>query len=234
MLAGKGATISTPLSTLGKQILNAKTCMEGMQKEGIAEIAVRSLIKVLDSYDRVVNHGWKIQLEEVSGRKQIARQWMERVYFVLLSGISQNLNSREEEMEMPPPTDALSVLTIHKAKGLEFPVVAVVVDKVNQAFPDAAHHLEEDVLPFRQDFENDIERVLGGTKEERALQDIVRRHYVAYSRAQWILLLLVPDQYMETSPPAIGLGKDAEWFRNHVQEYPPRKGVKGATQDALW
>src|SRR5258708_5391773 len=123
-------------------------------------------------------------------------------------------------METLPPTDALAVLTIHRAKGLEFPVVAVVVDKRNRAYAEEAHHLEQDVLPFRQDFDKDIELVLGGTKEERALQDIVRRHYVAYSRAQWILLLLILDDYVESSPPAIGLGTDAEWFRSHVQEYP--------------
>ena len=140
--------------------------MDAIQNEKFAEMAVHSLIKTLDSYDRVVNHGWKIQLEEVQGRKRVAKQWMERIYYVLLSGIDQELNRREEEMEVPPSSDALAVLTIHKSKGLEFPVVAVVVDKKNRAHPEEGHHLEQDVLPFRRDPELDPVLVLGGMKEE--------------------------------------------------------------------
>ena len=63
---------------------------------------------------------------------------------------------------------------------------------------------------------------LGGTDEERAVQDLVRLHYVAYSRAQVLLLLLIVDEHLKDSPPALGLGADAEWFGQRIEVWPPR------------
>ena len=123
--------------------------------------------------------------------------------------------------------DAMTVLTIHKAKGLEFPVVAVVVDKQNSATSDSVHRLEQDVLPFRQDLvrEKDLTPtfLLGGDAEARAVQDIVRLHYVAYSRAKSVLLFLILDEHLEAEPPALGIGADAAWFRQQVEVWPPQQ-----------
>jgi len=227
LLTHEDAARQMSLTTLALRILNAQPCIEAIQQDKTAEMAAHTLIQTLDSYDRIVEHGYRIALEESQGKKRVAKWWMERIYRILVEGVQNEQLERGEETLAPPPTDAMSVLTIHRAKGLEFPVVAVVVDERNCGHPGAAHRLEQDVLPFRQDlaFEKDPTPtlILGGDEEARAVQDLVRLHYVAYSRAQSLLLLLVPDGLLKSSPPAIGLGTDAAWFRQQAEEWPPRQ-----------
>lgn len=54
------------------------------------------------------------------------------------------------------------------------------------------------------------------------------------SRAQVLLLLLIVDEHLKDSPPALGLGTDAEWFGKLVEVWPPhqqktRKAKSGAS-----
>ena len=215
------------LTILAQRILNAQPCIDLIENDPASEQAAHSLIQTLDSYDRVVRHGWTIQMEEVQGGKRVKKEWMQQVYSVLVEGIQQEHLERGENMRETFHPDAMTVLTIHKAKGLEFPVVAVVVDKQNSATSDSVHRLEQDVLPFRQDLvrEKDLTPtfLLGGDAEARAVQDIVRLHYVAYSRAKSVLLFLILDEHLEAEPPALGIGADAAWFRQQVEVWPPQQ-----------
>jgi DNA helicase-2/ATP-dependent DNA helicase PcrA len=231
LLTHEDAARQMSLTTLALRILNAQPCIEAIQKDKAAEMAANTLIQTLDSYDRIVEHGYRIKLEDSLGKKRVAKWWMERIYRILVEGVQNEQLERGEETVTLPPTDAMPVLTIHRAKGLEFPVVAVVVEKDNSGHPGSSHRLEQDVLPFRQDLPlvEDPTLLLGGDDEARAVQDVVRLHYVAYSRAQSILLLLVPDGHLK-SPPAIGLGTDAAWFQQQVEAWPARKQKKGAVQ----
>ena len=119
------------------------------------------------------------------------------------------------------------MLTIHGSKGLEFPVVAVVVDDDNTGTPDNVHRLERAVMPFRRDLPDntDPSEILGGSDDARAVQDVIRLHYVAFSRAQEILLLLVPDQHLE-EPCALGVGPTEEWFRQQIKGAWPIRSTK--------
>ena len=194
LLTQKDVAHQMSLTTLAQRILNAQPCIEVIQKENVAESAAHTLIQTLDSYDRIVQHGYGIPLEEIQGKMRVKKWWMEQVYRILVEGVQQEQLERGEETLAPLSADAMPVLTIHRAKGLEFPVVAVVVDKGNRGHPSASHRLEQDVFPFRKGLilEKDTSPtfILGGDKEARAVQDLVRLHYVAYSRAQSVLLLL--------------------------------------------
>src|SRR5260370_30668028 len=96
------------------------------------------LIQTLDAYDRIVEHGYHIPLEDVpggAGKKRVAAWWMQRLYHVLVEGIQQEHLARGEERLPRLPTNALSLLTIARAKAVEYPRVVGVVDHPNQASP---------------------------------------------------------------------------------------------------
>lgn len=254
LLAEKKQASSMSLTKLAQRILNAAPCITAIEHDPDAEAAAQMLIQTLDAYDRIVERGYHIPLEDrpgVAGKKRVAGWWMERLYYVLVEGVQQEHLERGEERVPQLPDDMLSLLTIHGAKGLEFPVVAVVVDKQNHASPKSEHQLERDVYPFRQDLTEEqignVDLLLGGTDAERAVQDLVRLHYVAYSRPQSVLLLLISDEHLEQSPLALGLGRDTEQFREHIEVWPPKpkrnRGSKkqdktniqqGAEQHGLW
>lgn len=105
-----------------------------------------------------------------------------------------------EELVDVFPRDKLSVLSIHQAKGLEFPLTIVDVGsefKSNhhtQAFKrfpregDKTHKMEDEMRPYSP---------LGidkRTAKDRAFDDLFRRFFVAYSRAQNVLLLVGTDK----------------------------------------
>ena len=90
------------------------------------------------------------------------------------------LNDPEDEDEVMP-AGYVQVMTVHQAKGLQFPVV--VVDNLGDTPRSGSDHWTEDFLaPWSR-------RKPLGTGKERAEQDFVRRYYVAYSRARNLLIL---------------------------------------------
>lgn len=90
------------------------------------------------------------------------------------------LNDPEDEDEVMP-LGYIQVMTVHQAKGLEFPIV--VVNNLGDTPRSGSDHWTEDFLaPWSR-------RKPFGTAQARAEQDFVRRYYVAYSRARNLLIL---------------------------------------------
>jgi len=104
-----------------------------------------------------------------------------------------------EELVEAFPRDRLSVLSVHQAKGLEFPLVIVDVGSdfarrhVKQAFkrfPIAAapaHRMEDEFRPF-----SPLGKPARG-QLDRAFDDLYRQYFVAYSRPQDVLVLVGLD-----------------------------------------
>jgi DNA helicase-2/ATP-dependent DNA helicase PcrA len=89
-----------------------------------------------------------------------------------------------EDPEQPFPKGYVQVMTIHQAKGLEFPVV--VVGSLHKRH-STAKRIDRDLQPFyqRPPFE----------PENRVTDlDRMRLHYVAFSRPERILVLTCPTQ----------------------------------------
>jgi ATP-dependent DNA helicase UvrD/PcrA len=111
----------------------------------------------------------------------------------------------DEEIMPSVPRDRFAVMTIHQAKGLEFPLVIVDVTsdfRTNNVknrfrrFPERASSvaaMEDDLAPVC---------TVGAIRQQRtALQrtfeDLIRLYYVAFSRAQSVLLLVGLDPCLQ-------------------------------------
>jgi DNA helicase-2/ATP-dependent DNA helicase PcrA len=218
---------SATVSDLAWQIVNTRDCMDLLETDPEEEAAASVLIQTLDAYDRVAREGHhSISLDEEN--RCVDSRWMRRFYEVLVEELFRDRDKArqaDEDIETSVRTDKLQVLTIHGAKGLQFPVVAVVVDGNSKGKPDKVHRLERAVLPFRRDLPPTgiaPYEILGGPDEARAAQDAIRLQYVGYSRAQEVLLLLVPDPH-RAEPRALGVGPTEEWLQQHIKaEWPAR------------
>jgi DNA helicase II / ATP-dependent DNA helicase PcrA len=123
---------------------------------------------------------------------------IEAVLRDVLAPIADDLVEVDEEIMSSVPRDRFNMMTIHQAKGLEFPLVIVDVSsdfKTNhrmQAFkrfptqPSPVTLLEDDLADCTPIGDLRTAR----TAIQRSFEDIVRLYYVAYSRPQSILLLV--------------------------------------------
>lgn len=145
-------------------------------------------------------------------------------------------NSVEIDEEIMPhvPRNRLPIMTIHQAKGLEFPLVIVDVasdytrNHPTQTFrrfpgqPSSTQLLEDDLAPYCD---------IGALRTvrpaiNRTFDDLVRLYYVAYSRPQSILMLVGVDRCLRYNTSirhiATGWRTDGTWsWQNPVSGRPP-------------
>lgn len=148
------------------------------------------------------------------GSGEISYRWRQNFYYSLVGLLSlEGLNDPENEEIITPP-DRLPIMTIHQAKGLEFPFVFVynltLSPQPNQR--NESILIEEDLSPYR--VTTYPQRFNANQREE---QDIIRLYYVAYSRAKYALIHLVPDVHLRRG----GLGfihRNVRMFQQVVQE----------------
>lgn len=139
----------------------------------------------------------------------ISFRWRTTFYYSLIGFLLSGLDDPEDEVIISPP-DRMPIMTVHQAKGLEFPFVFV-YGLNEETWVDVSIKLENDLLNFRQK-----PTYLNFTSEERAEQDHVRFFYVAYSRAQHALIHLIPDRHFKET---IGfINKDIISFKEIVQQ----------------
>lgn len=111
--------------------------------------------------------------------------------------IAENEVDIDEDIMPSVPRNWLQLMTIHQAKGLEFPMAIV---DVGSRF--SGNHHSQAFLRFPTNpsnvviMENDIEPHLEGTLRsgripiDRSFDDLVRLYYVAYSRPRSVLMLV--------------------------------------------
>ena len=121
---------------------------------------------------------------------QLSLYDVRKFYQTFLDIITEGYDEPEEEDVIIPPNH-IPVLTIHAAKGLQFPVVIVEAEVTNQRLTRNRNNPAREYL-----LEDEFGALVGFGSEdmpninERFLQDIVRKFYVSYSRPQYALILV--------------------------------------------
>jgi DNA helicase-2/ATP-dependent DNA helicase PcrA len=150
-----------------------------------------------------------------------------------IAPIAEDLLEVDEDIMPSVPRNLLNIMTIHQAKGLEYPLVIVDVSsdyRTNhhtQAFqrfprdPSAPALMEDDLAavtpigPLRQQ----------RTAMERSFEDIIRRSYVAYSRPQDLLVLVGRIQGLRYNSTIGNIGlcwrQDGSWAWRSPADPPP-------------
>lgn len=152
----------------------------------------------------------------------------------IMAPIAENNVEVDEDIMPHVPRNYLPFMTIHQAKGLEYPLVIVDVSsdyRTNNArtrfrrFPEApssVQNLEDDLGPHCQIGPLRLAR----NSLARSFDDLVRLYYVAYSRAQSALLLVGQDQCLRYSTSirhvATGWRSSGDWsWRTPITGRPP-------------
>lgn len=119
------------------------------------------------------------------------------------------------------PRDRINIMSIHQAKGLEFPLVVVDVgsefrtDHRTQRFKRFPENGGETCT-----IEDDLRRyspldLPARSARDRAFDDLIRQYFVAFSRAQDILVLAGLNSAISGSIPNVAIG----WDRNKIWQW---------------
>jgi DNA helicase-2/ATP-dependent DNA helicase PcrA len=147
--------------------------------------------------------------------------------------IAEDLVSVDEEIMPSVPRDRLNIMTIHQAKGLEFPLVIVDVASDftgNYAmqrfkrFPDAPSpevRFENDLAPHTPIGPLRMQR----DGMQRSFEDLIRLYYVAFSRPQSVLMLVGCRQCLRVIRPIMNIAtcwrRDQTWSWLRPYDGPP-------------
>jgi DNA helicase-2/ATP-dependent DNA helicase PcrA len=170
------------------------------QQDPVMNLRLSKVSRLFDGY-----HSFKLDgLRSNLAGTDLDKSFLDRFYTMFVSYLIEAGIDDDEDEEAIAPQGYLPVMTIHQAKGLEFPFVFV-AQLGQKGQVGAAQILEQDLAPFRQDIYSRNTR----SPELLAVEDDIRLLYVAYSRAQYGLILVGTQDHIKNNVAAPG--------RNHVE-----------------
>lgn len=173
----------------------------------------------------------RIVFDDIQAKHRSVTQAIRNIFCAIALG---DIEINEDILETFPRT-AVNFLTIHQAKGLEFPVVIVDAgahfksDHWRQRalrFPDRiseTYMVENNTIPY-----SGLSNASFAGWRDRAFNDLTRLYYVAYSRAQSLLVLVgLTSVLPEGQIPHVAMGwtrtRTSSWRRNRpVVQLEPR------------
>lgn len=166
------------------------------------------LSSLFDSFSSITGSR---RLEKSTRTETVSTRFLRQFYWQFCGYLESTDFDEPEDPHDQIPEGFVQVMTVHQAKGLEFPVVFA-SDLDSEPWMSGTYWIEEQLRPYAS-----IDP--SGTAEERARRDEVRRFYVAYSRAEEDLILLDGDD-----PTTLSLGYRSdgeplttEWFTGDRQ-----------------
>ena len=208
----------------------------GFQREPEHQVWLEAIMRIIASASMASPYG--MQLLQKTDRNNLGDHiQLSRLSFVrdALLPIAEDEVEVDEDIMPSVPRDRLQFMTIHQAKGLEFPLVIVDVGsrfKINhhtQRFLRFPKHVSN-VAQAEDDVEPHLNAPLRRNRGalDRTFDDLMRLYYVAYSRPQSVLMLVGNENclrygtgvnHTQKSIPNIALG----WYRDQTwpwrQEY---------------
>jgi DNA helicase II / ATP-dependent DNA helicase PcrA len=137
--------------------------------------------------------------------------WLGSFYNLFVGYITQTGFDDEEDEEVICPPGMVPIMTMHQAKGLEFPFVFV-GHMGEGPRVSASHKLETLFSGYPANPARTFPRV---AESERAEMDLIRQYYVAFSRAKYALILL--GTIAQFNKNAVPCGPVRDWLRHRVQ-----------------
>jgi DNA helicase-2/ATP-dependent DNA helicase PcrA len=151
------------------------------QQDPVRNLRLSKVTRLFDGY-----HSFKLDgLRSNASGTDLDPNFLRQFYWMFISYLIEAGIDDDEDEEVIVPQGYLPIMTIHQAKGLEFPFVFVAQLGLNKGV-GSAQILERDLAPFRQELYTRTTR----QPKELAVEDDIRLLYVAYSRAQYGLILV--------------------------------------------
>ncbi|MCO8268618.1 ATP-dependent helicase [Haloferax sp. AB510] len=198
----------------------------GTDGDAARTMRLGKLSQLVESFEGIasgVTHSRNLTRTSRAEFETTSTRFLSDFYWTFLQYLNNvDLDDPEDPYAGTPPGH-VQVMTVHQAKGLEFPVVYVAsldrtVEKVvtyeDKAQTTPAPTIADILSPY-------CERTPTTDVETRAERDLVRQFYVAHSRAKEKLVLLGTNYYLRpadgtTVVPSLGtdggVPLTAEWF----------------------
>ncbi len=140
----------------------------------------------------------------------VKRTWLGGFYHLFLGYVLNAGFDDEDDDDVICPPGRVPIMTMHQAKGLEFPLVFV--GHMGESPKVSASHEMESL--FAGYPANPARAFARAPAQDRAQMDMIRQYYVAYSRAKYALVLVgTTAQFRKQTVP---LGPTANWVRHRT------------------
>lgn len=192
------------------RILSREPFSTWREEDPNRSVRLARLSNLIEAYSNVYNGNLRTS-ENIPGH--FSHGWLRSFYYNFLQYVANSGFDEPEDPYDQIPEGFVQVMTVHQAKGLEFPIVFA-GDINKRDGPGGTHFMEDELAPYSG-------LSLDSTAQVRADRDNVRRFFVQYSRAQDQLVLTGSRNSVEQ----VALGHDeagspvtVEWFDNHGAE----------------
>jgi DNA helicase-2/ATP-dependent DNA helicase PcrA len=184
-------------------------------KDPVRRVRLGRLTQIIENYSSIPVQGYpdlsrgRIKLSSTK-QGEISYNWLTKFYYLFIGYVTQTGLDDVEDEEVICPVNMVPVMTIHQAKGLEFPIVFV--GQPNTAAEISDSHQLEDILG---QFPINNARVFKRpSQKDRAVMDLIRQYFVAYSRPEFALIILGTNDQL--SQGGIPCGPDSNWLKRRT------------------
>lgn len=205
----RGEYLEADLKEIYYQLLSLEP-LSSWREDPTRAKRLAKLSGLIDSYSNI--YGGKLRSSKRDNSQgHLSQSYLKwNFYIKFLQYIARTDFDEPEDPYDKVPSGYVQLMTVHQAKGLEFPViVAGDLDSVDDA--DSTEYFEDLFSEHSALSRTEI------SKEDRSVNDTIRRFYVQYSRAKNTLLLLAD----RSSDNSIALGYEDEgepvterWFED--------------------